>query len=90
MLVRKIGKGYIPLAIIVNIAGKSMQEDFEPVLERRLHYFLNYIEGVMHVPKAIAPAPADITNSLNGPNAFTNAGTLLEVYSNNPGKSSCI
>ncbi len=39
----------LPLAIIVNIAGKSMQEDFEPVLERRLHYFLNYIEGVMHV-----------------------------------------
>ena len=39
----------LPLAVIVNIAGKSMQEDFEPVLERRLHYFLNYIEGVMHV-----------------------------------------
>lgn len=39
----------LPLAIIVNIAGKSMQDDFEPVLERRLHYFLNYIEGVMHV-----------------------------------------
>lgn len=39
----------LPLAIIVDIAGKSMQEDFEPVLERRLHYFLNYIEGVMHV-----------------------------------------
>lgn len=39
----------LPLAILVKIAGKSMQDDFEPVLERRLHYFLNYIEGVMHV-----------------------------------------
>ena len=39
----------LPLAVVVDIAGKNMQEDFEPVLERRLHYFLNYIEGVMHV-----------------------------------------
>ncbi|HEK4748784.1 TPA: CO dehydrogenase/CO-methylating acetyl-CoA synthase complex subunit beta [Clostridioides difficile] len=39
----------LPLAVIVTIAGKNMQEDFEPVLERRFHYFLNYIEGVMHV-----------------------------------------
>lgn len=41
--------GKLPLAVIVEVAGKSMQDDFEPVLERRLHYFLNYIEGVMHV-----------------------------------------
>ncbi|MGL5347645.1 MAG: acetyl-CoA decarbonylase/synthase complex subunit alpha/beta [Peptostreptococcaceae bacterium] len=39
----------LPLAVMVKIAGKAMQDDFEPVLERRLHYFLNYIEGVMHV-----------------------------------------
>ncbi len=39
----------LPLAVIVKIDGKNMQEDFEPVLERRFHYFLNYIEGVMHV-----------------------------------------
>ncbi|HBG2676662.1 TPA: CO dehydrogenase/CO-methylating acetyl-CoA synthase complex subunit beta [Clostridioides difficile] len=39
----------LPLAVIVKIAGKNMQEDFEPVLERRFHYFLNYIEDVMHV-----------------------------------------
>ena len=40
---------YLPLAIIVEVAGKNMEEDFEPVLERRIHYFLNYIEGVMHI-----------------------------------------
>jgi len=39
----------LPLAIVVNVAGKAMQEDFEPVLERRFHYFMNYIEGLMHV-----------------------------------------
>lgn len=39
----------MPMAVVVDVAGKSMEEDFEPVLERRLHYFINYIEGVMHV-----------------------------------------
>ena len=41
--------GRMPLGILVKIAGANMQKDFEPVLERRLHYFMNYIEGVMHV-----------------------------------------
>ncbi len=41
--------GRLPLAVIVEVAGKKMENDFEPVLERRLHYFMNYIEGVMHV-----------------------------------------
>ncbi|MFZ7119957.1 MAG: acetyl-CoA decarbonylase/synthase complex subunit alpha/beta [Eubacteriaceae bacterium] len=40
---------YLPLAVIVDVSGKNMQEDFEPVLERRIHYFINYIEGVMHI-----------------------------------------
>lgn len=41
--------GRLPLGVFVEVAGANMQKDFEPVLERRLHYFLNYIEGVMHV-----------------------------------------
>ncbi len=40
---------YLPLAVLVEVAGKNMEEDFEPVLERKIHYFLNYMEGVMHV-----------------------------------------
>lgn len=39
----------LPMTILVEVAGKNMQEDFEPVLERRIHYFMNYTEGVMHV-----------------------------------------
>ena len=39
----------LPLGIEVNVAGRAMQSDFESVLERRLHYFMNYIEGAMHV-----------------------------------------
>jgi len=39
----------LPFAIVIDVAGRNMQTDFEPVLERRLHYFMNYIEGVMHI-----------------------------------------
>ncbi|HEY3425241.1 MAG TPA: acetyl-CoA decarbonylase/synthase complex subunit alpha/beta [Negativicutes bacterium] len=38
-----------PLGIMVNIYGRKMQEDFESVLERRIHYFINYGEGLWHV-----------------------------------------
>ncbi len=33
---------------IVEVAGKNMQSDFEPVFERRFHNFVNCAEGVMH------------------------------------------
>jgi acetyl-CoA synthase len=36
------------LSYVVEVAGKNMQSDFEPVIERRFHYFLNCAEGVMH------------------------------------------
>ncbi|MBC3795746.1 acetyl-CoA decarbonylase/synthase complex subunit alpha/beta [Acetobacterium tundrae] len=39
----------LPLGILVEVAGKEMQKDFETVLERRIHYFMNYIDGAMHV-----------------------------------------
>ncbi|MEM2900660.1 MAG: acetyl-CoA decarbonylase/synthase complex subunit alpha/beta, partial [Thermoplasmata archaeon] len=38
----------IPLAIIVDVAGKKMEKDFESVIERRIHIFLNYAEGLWH------------------------------------------
>ena len=39
----------MPLAIIVEVAGRKMQKDFEPILERQIHRFVNYTMGVMHV-----------------------------------------
>jgi acetyl-CoA synthase len=36
------------MGFVVEIAGKNMQKDFEPVFERRIHHYLNYAEGVMH------------------------------------------
>ena len=37
------------LAIFVEAAGRKMQKDFEPVLERQIHHFVNGAEGIQHV-----------------------------------------
>ena len=38
----------LALATIVEVAGKKMQSDFESVIERKIHAWFNYMEGVMH------------------------------------------
>ena len=38
----------ISLSYTVKVAGKAMQPDFESVMERKFHSYLNCIEGVMH------------------------------------------
>lgn len=44
------GEGLVelPLSCIVEVAGDKMQEDFESVIERKIHTWYNYMEGVMH------------------------------------------
>ena len=36
------------LATYIKVAGAKMQSDFEPVIERKIHAWYNYMEGVMH------------------------------------------
>ncbi len=38
----------LPIAIIVEVAGKKMQSDFEPVFERQIHHFINFADGLWH------------------------------------------
>ena len=38
----------VPLAIVVDVAGRKMQKDFEPVLERQIHHMTNGAEGFSH------------------------------------------
>ncbi|GIK54384.1 MAG: hypothetical protein BroJett015_00470 [Chloroflexota bacterium] len=42
-------KGAMDLGIVVQVAGREMQKDFEPVLERQIHYFVNGASGVQHI-----------------------------------------
>jgi len=39
----------LPFAVLVKVAGVSMQEDFEAILERQFHHLINYAQGIMHV-----------------------------------------
>jgi len=42
------GKAY-PLAILVEVAGRNFQEDFESVVERRIHEFISCANGIFHM-----------------------------------------
>jgi len=37
------------LGIEVLVAGRQMQEDFESILERQIHLYVNHASGVMHI-----------------------------------------
>jgi acetyl-CoA synthase len=39
----------LPLGIVVHVAGRKMQEDFESILERQCHHLINGAEGVWHM-----------------------------------------
>jgi len=41
--------GKMPLAVVVEVAGRKMQTDFEPVLERQIHTFMNEAQGLWHM-----------------------------------------
>ena len=41
--------GAYPMGIKFKVYGRKFQSDFEPVLERRVHYFMNYGEGIWHM-----------------------------------------
>jgi len=47
--------GAMPLGVIVEVAGRNLKEDFEPVLERRIHHFISCINGVMHLGQRDIP-----------------------------------
>ncbi len=36
------------LGILVDVAGRKMQKDFESIIERQFHYFVNMAEGIQH------------------------------------------
>jgi acetyl-CoA synthase len=42
-------QGYMDMGIVAQVAGRQMQKDFEPVLERQFHYFINGASGIQHI-----------------------------------------
>jgi acetyl-CoA synthase len=39
----------LPVGIWVEVAGREMQEDFEPILERQIHDLINGAHGIFHM-----------------------------------------
>jgi len=73
-----------PFGILVEVAGKQLEEGLESVVERRIHAFCNYIEGFMHLNQRY-----DIWLRLSkksfqkGLNSFTYIGKVLQrLYKN--------
>ena len=44
----KEGEAY-PLGIVVDVAGRQFQQDFESVVERRIHEYLSCANGIFHM-----------------------------------------
>jgi acetyl-CoA synthase len=42
-------QGYMDMGIVIKVSGRQMQKDFEPVLERQVHYFINGASGIQHI-----------------------------------------
>jgi len=68
----------IPLGIYIEVAGKNVEEELEGVIERRIHEYCNFIEGLMHLNQRY-----DIWLRLNkksfqkGLNSFNYIGKVL-------------
>ncbi len=41
--------GRMPLGILVEVSGREMQDDFEPVCERQIHTYANHAQGLFHM-----------------------------------------
>lgn len=41
--------GSYPIAILVDVAGSELDKDAEPIIERRIHMFTNFVEGFFHM-----------------------------------------
>ena len=39
----------MPLGIVVEVAGRKMQKDFESIIERQIHHYLSFAKGIFHM-----------------------------------------
>ncbi len=63
----------LPLGVVVEVAGRDFQPDFEPILERQIHHLVNYAQGIMHIGQR------DIAWYRIGKNAVEKGFTLKDI-----------
>jgi len=77
--IKDLEKKSYPFGIYIEVAGKDLEEELEGVIERRIHEYCNYIEGLMHLNQRY-----DIWLRLSnrsfekGLNSFTYVGKVLQ------------
>jgi acetyl-CoA synthase len=72
--IRDLKKGdTLPLGIYAQVAGRKMEVDFEPILERQFHHLINYAQGIMHIGQR------DITWIRVGDQAFEKGFSLKDM-----------
>jgi acetyl-CoA synthase len=80
-------QGAMDLGILVKVAGRKMEKDFEPVLERQIHYFVNGASGIQHIGQRdiawirISQAAADKGFNLKHFGGITPASTTISARS---------
>jgi len=47
--IKDLEKRSYPFGIYIEVAGEQIEEELEGVIERRIHEYCNYIEGLMHL-----------------------------------------
>jgi acetyl-CoA decarbonylase/synthase complex subunit beta len=47
--IKEMKKQSYPIGILIEVAGKEVEEELEGVIERRIHEYCNFVEGLMHV-----------------------------------------
>ena len=68
-----------PFGILIEVAGKDIEKDLEGVIERRIHEYINFIEGFMHLNQRYDVQLRLNKKSFNkGLNSFTIVGKILE------------
>ena len=45
----------MPLGILVEVAARKFNKDFEPILERQIHRYINEAQGIMHMGQRDIP-----------------------------------
>jgi acetyl-CoA decarbonylase/synthase complex subunit beta len=47
--IQDLEKRSYPFGILIEVAGKEVEEDLEGVFERHIHEYCNFVEGIMHI-----------------------------------------
>jgi acetyl-CoA synthase len=78
--VKDLKKGdTLPLGIYVQVAGREMQLDFEPILERQIHHLINYAQYIMHIGQRDISWIRVSENAVDKGFTLKNIGTILHA-----------